>query len=236
MFLRLFPVVQLASQVTVWCREESNHYLNERWQSSLTLYVVVRPHWVNRCGISENIICFTENRWTIALFLQRIYFRIHATINVCPFSPKAKATRGRFRMIHTFPIHHQLWLAIQWHTPIWFQILSLGLMLDNLTIDSLYSRCVLWNTKLSNVSLVDIINGVLISHNTFITYWHKCASVNWPKRQYAIPLRVDILAMWEGVVKLPSSCFSKTWISLHRVVWHAGHCAWITKNMAACLC
>ena len=34
-------------QVMAWCRQATSHYLSQCWPSSMTLYGVTRPQWVN---------------------------------------------------------------------------------------------------------------------------------------------------------------------------------------------
>ena len=34
-------------QVMAWCRQATIHYLSQCWLSSLSLYGVIRPQWVN---------------------------------------------------------------------------------------------------------------------------------------------------------------------------------------------
>ena len=41
-------------QVMAWCCQATSHYLSQCWPSSVSLYCITRPQWVNRLKCEQN--------------------------------------------------------------------------------------------------------------------------------------------------------------------------------------
>ena len=49
-------------QVMAWCRQATNHYLNQCWPRSPTPYGVTRPHWVNWSNVDSSSLRYSSSR------------------------------------------------------------------------------------------------------------------------------------------------------------------------------
>ena len=54
-------------QVLAWCRQAAKHHPNQCWPSSMSLYGVTRPQWVNILRFVMNISAFVQMTFSYAL-------------------------------------------------------------------------------------------------------------------------------------------------------------------------
>ena len=106
-----------------WCRQATNHYLNQCWPRSLPPYGITRPQWVNYvCHLS------VEEWYKLQLYLT--FLEINSSTRFNPLKPSDAIWRHRsgstlaqvMACCRTAPSHYlnQCWLIINgvlWYSP-----------------------------------------------------------------------------------------------------------------------
>ena len=124
------------------CREAAGHCLNQRWPSSMTPYVVIKPQWVNGNWIlNDRILYLSKESNTVRTWYMQFYFLFH-------FMQLKRLSQARRLRKHRHPIFetasYPTW-NIHYYIPIFLSRDSLSRFVH----DMMFTRCAISSLSLA---------------------------------------------------------------------------------------